>query len=111
MNAMIHPLTIAEIGRRVAESSAPVVAVEAALFDESCRKLCGELWLVDTSEENRISRLMDSRGYSREKCLDIMKNQPSREEFLGMADHVIDNNGTAQQVEAQIAGLLADQVC
>lgn len=107
VNQIIHPLTKAELRRRIAASSAAVIAVEAALFDEECRSLCGELWLVDTSEENRIKRLMENRGYSRQKCLDIMANQPSRAEFLKMADQVIDNNGTLEQVEAQIAGLLA----
>lgn len=107
VNRIIHPLTIAELGRRIRESEAPVIAVEAALFDDESRRLCDELWLVDTSEENRVERLMENRGYSRKKCRDIMANQPSRAEFLNMADHVIDNNGTLEQVEEQIARLLA----
>lgn len=106
VNRIIHPLTIAELGSRIQESEAPVIAVEAALFDDESRRLCDELWLVDTSEENRVERLMENRGYSRKKCLDIMANQPSRAEFLNMADQVIDNNGTLEQVEEQIARLL-----
>lgn len=106
VNRIIHPLTIAELGRRIRESEAPVIAVEAALFGDESRRLCDELWLVDTSEENRVERLMENRGYSRKKCQDIMANQPSRAEFLNMADHVIDNNGTLEQVEEQIARLL-----
>lgn len=106
VNQIIHPLTIDELRRRIGGSRAEVIAVEAALFDNECRGLCGELWLVDTSEENRIARLMENRGYSRQKCLDIMASQPSRERFLQMADQVIDNNGSLEQVEAQIASLL-----
>jgi len=106
VNAVIHPLTIAELQRQVKAGTAPVTAVEAALFDEESRKICGELWLVDASEENRVKRLMENRGYTRQKCLDIIRNQPSREDFLKMADHVIDNNGTLEQVQARIAELL-----
>ena len=49
---------------------------------------------------------MEGRGYTLEKCLDIIKNQRSREEYLALADQVIDNNGTLEEVRRQIARLL-----
>lgn len=106
VNEIIHPLTWAAIKEKAAASSAELVAVEAALFDEKSRELCGELWYVDTSVEHRIERLMANRGYTREKCLDIMKNQRDRQEFLELADVVIDNNGSIEAVESQIAARL-----
>ena len=106
VNAIIHPLTWTEICRQVSESNAPLVAVEAALFDENSRGLCGELWYIDTSEENRIARLMENRGYTRQKCLDIMANQADRQAFLKLADVVIDNNGSVDDVQSQIASAL-----
>ena len=106
VNEIIHPLTWEAIQQKAAESSAELVAVEAALFDENSRALCGELWYVDTSAENRIWRLMENRDYTREKCLDIMKNQRDRQEFLELADVLIDNNGTIEAVEEQIAAQL-----
>lgn len=102
VNAIIHPMTWQAIKDRVAGSQSEVIAVEAALFDERSREVCEELWFVDTSEENRIRRLMENRGYSREKCLSIMENQPGRETFLTLADRVIDNNGTVEDVRSQI---------
>ncbi len=106
VNGIIHPLTLQELRRRIEESTAPVTVVEAALFDDASRGLYDELWLIDTDTETRIGRLMENRGYSRQKCLDIINNQPSREDFLNMADHVIDNNGTVEQAREQIALLL-----
>ena len=50
------------------------------------------MWYLYTSEENRISRLMESRGYSLEKSMAIMESQASDEEFRALADAVIDNN-------------------
>ncbi len=79
-----------------------LVAVESALFDRESRSLCQELWFIDTSDENRISRLMAGRGYTRERCVSIIKNQKSREEFLAFCDVVIDNNGSLDQVRRQI---------
>lgn len=103
VNAVIHPLAWNEIKQRISQSDAPIVAVEAALFDESSKDFCQELWFVDTSEEHRIERLMENRGYSRQKCLDIMANQKDRESFLKFADVVIDNNGSVEAVQEQIA--------
>lgn len=108
VNGIIHPLAWKEMKRRICHSTAPIVAVEAALFDENSRKLCQELWFVDTSEENRIARLMENRGYSRQKCLDIMANQKKREAFLRIADVVIDNNGTVEAVREQLADILGN---
>lgn len=109
VNAIIHPMTWQAVKDRIEKSCVNLVAVEAALFDERSREACGELWFVDTSEENRIQRLMKNRGYSREKSLSIMENQPSREAFLALADQVIDNNGTVDDVQSQIRQILKRQ--
>lgn len=94
------PLDAEENG--VLDSRVPMIAIESALFDPRTRSLCQEVWFIDTSDENRISRLMANRGYSREKCLSIIRNQKSREEYLAFCDVVIDNNGSLEQVRQQI---------
>lgn len=104
VNSVIHPLTWQAIQRQIDESRADLIVIEAALFNS--RDICQKLIYVDTSAENRIARLMESRNYTREKCLDIMKNQPGREEFLALADFVIDNNGTMESVEQQLESVL-----
>lgn len=120
VNEMIHPLTwkilcekvegiraLCRQGKTGPTGAPRLVVVEAALFDESSRQLCDALWYVDASEENRIERLIKNRGYSRKKCQDIMKNQPCREQFLRLADQVIDNNWTVEEVRAQLARLIS----
>ncbi|MCC8126819.1 MAG: dephospho-CoA kinase [Clostridiales bacterium] len=102
VNRIIHPLTIREMKQRIKASGSELVAVEAALFDEESRKLCDEMWLIDTDEETRIGRLMRDRRYSYEKCKSIMKNQPSREQFLALSDQVIDNNGSIEDIRRQL---------
>jgi len=106
VNEIIHPLTWAAIKAQVRDSDADLIAVEAALFGRQSREICTELWYVDSSVENRIRRLQKSRGYDREKCCRMMDSQPSREEFLALADRVIDNNGTLAQVRQQIKEIL-----
>lgn len=108
VNEIIHPMTWQRICQMIEESSCPLTAVEAALFQPESRKICSCLMFVDTCEENRIARLMEGRGYSREKCLDIMKNQPRREYFLQLSDYVIDNNGSLEDVRQQIARIMEE---
>ena len=106
VNALIHPLTWNEIKRQIRESSADLIVVEAALFDERSREVCQYLLYVDTQDEIRIQRLMENRGYSRGKCLDIMKNQADRSRFLELADFVIDNSGSLEGSRQQIRQIL-----
>lgn len=67
-----------------------------------------EIWYIFTSRENRIKRLMESRGYSREKCLEIMANQVSEDEYRAQADRVIDNNETVEEIRTQIKSYIHD---
>ena len=106
VNALIHPLTWNEIKRQIRESSAELIVVEAALFDERSREVCQYLLYVDTQDEIRIQRLMENRGYSRGKCLDIMKNQADRSRFLELADFVLDNSGSLEGSRQQIRQIL-----
>lgn len=109
VNAIVHPAVWKAIEDGIRCSRKELVIVEAALFDEEHNRLFDEVWYIFTSEENRVSRLMASRGYSREKCLDIMKNQKSEAEFRAMADRVIDNNKTVADVRRQIETILKEE--
>lgn len=109
VNSIVHPTVWQAIEEGIRCSRKKLVIVEAALFDEEHNGLFDQVWYIFTSEENRISRLMKSRGYSREKCLDIMRSQKSESEFRAMADRVIDNNKTVADVKRQIETILKEE--
>jgi len=106
VNEIIHPLTWERIRALIRSRQAELTAVESALFGRETSSYCNEIWFIDAAEETRISRLMESRGYTREKARKIMQNQPDRETFLAIADQVIDNNKTAADVRRQMKQLL-----
>lgn len=110
MDSVIHPMAWKEIAYEISHSDKNLVVVEAALFDEEHNAMFDEIWYVYTEKENRIERLMKNRGYSREKCLDIMANQASEEEFRDLADRVIDNNGTVEDIRAQLNEILKEDL-
>ena len=85
------------------EAGREICVVEAALFlEERYQEFCDEVWYVYTEEEIRIQRLMESRGYSREKSLGIIRNQVSDQVFRENTDYVIGNNGDLEDTRRQI---------
>ncbi|MCD8083942.1 MAG: dephospho-CoA kinase [Clostridiales bacterium] len=106
VNQIIHPMAWASIESMVRPDPGGISVVESALFDEESRKLCDRLVYVHASQENRIRRLMENRGYTREKCMDIIRRQRSEEEYRRLADDVIDNDGTPEQAGIQIDRML-----
>lgn len=111
VNRLIHPLVWEEIHRKARRfrsgapggpDRSPLLVIETAVPDERPDGLYDEVWYVHAGEETRISRLMDSRGYSREKCLAVMASQCAEEEYRARADRVIDNGGSLDSVRRQI---------
>lgn len=77
------------------DKSRKLVVIEAALLlEDHYDEFCEEVWYIYADEQTRMKRLMSSRGYSREKVLQIMGNQLSEDEFRRRCDAVIDNSGT-----------------
>ncbi len=111
MNHIIHPMVWEIIEAESLRCEETLVIVEAAVFDTAPEDLFDEIWYVYTTEENRIKRLMASRGYSREKCESIIKKQDSDSEYRARCGRVIDNNGSAEETEIQIKEILGHEIC
>ena len=109
VNAFVHPRVKDRIRRRIARSRQPLVLVESALMKEgSLADLCDEIWYVTAPHEVRTARLMADRGYPRERCEQIMDLQRSDDEYAALADRVIDNSGTPEQVRGTVCRLAAE---
>lgn len=108
LNRIVHPYVFQEIKSKIREwgSSSLVVLETAILFETGCDLLCDQIWWVDTDRETRIRRLMDTRGYSRQKSESIMKKQLGETEWAKRCDHRIDNNGDEKNLCMQIKELL-----
>lgn len=106
VNRVIHPLVWKWIHENVPKIQGPLVIVETAIPDKNPGDIYDEVWYLYTLRETRIQRLMENRGYSRERCLDMMANQLSEEEYRELADRKLDNNGSLQEVREQLKVLL-----
>ena len=111
MNSIIHPMVWETIKAEALQCEETLVIVEAAVFDTAPKGLFDEMWYVYTTEENRIVRLMESRGYTREKCVSIIEKQDSEAQYCARCGRVIDNNGSAKETEMQIKEILGHEIC
>lgn len=111
MNRIIHPLVWKTMREEAARAEESLIVIEAAVFDTAPEGYFDEIWYVDTSRENRIRRLMESRGYTREKCESIMSEQASEEEYRRMCRRVLDNNHGREELKAQLREILGHEIC
>lgn len=111
LNSIVHPLVkkyiMEDIADRQCEGIYDYYFVEAALLiEDHYDRICDELWYVYASDEVRIKRLMESRGYDFEKCRSIFQNQLSDEAFRQHCSVVIDNSHDLADTLLQIRKVL-----
>jgi dephospho-CoA kinase len=103
LNALIHPLVIAEQARLIAAEEVAgdrIVIVEATLLIESGGKSrFDRIIVVDTDPETQIARAV-ARGMTRAEAERRIARQMPREERLRYADYVIDSSGAMSGTEA-----------
>ena len=106
LNGIIHPAVrqsvLEEIQLQKEKKTAIVVVEAALLLEEHSEKFCDKVWYVHTDREIRISRLMENRGYSREKSESIISSQAPDEYFAKHADYIIRNNGDIKDTWLQV---------
>ena len=105
LNALIHPLVLAE-ERRILAAFAPdddrIVIVEATLLIEAgSLERFDRIVVVDVAPDVQIARGV-ARGMTREEVVRRIAHQLPRQERLRHADYVIDNSGDDAQARAEV---------
>ena len=76
------------------------------LFECGMQAFTDEDWVVDADLEIRIARVMARDGISRQAIMDRIHRQMSSEKKRKLADFVIDNSGSLDELHVQIDQLL-----
>lgn len=109
LNAIVHPLVLAEIKRQMEENILkgwPLVVIDAPLLLESgLGKMTEEVWVVALDEEEQLRRLMARNGLTREEAAQRLNAQMPLKEKLQYADRIIDNNGPMEETLEQLKKL------
>jgi dephospho-CoA kinase len=114
LNAITHPL-IAEwmqaAERDAVEAAGDdlIVVYDVALIAESGRWADYQLVIVvDVPPEVQVDRLVSQRGMTPDQARARLAAQASREQRIALADLVIDNSGSLEDLDRRVAEIWAD---
>jgi dephospho-CoA kinase len=103
LEAAVHPATIAEVERRIAQATERVVVVEAIkLLEAGMHRGYDALWVVTAPRRCQIERLMATRGMTKEDAALRVDAQPPQEEKTRMAGLVIVNDGDLNTLRGKV---------
>ena len=111
LEKFLHPLIKEEIYRQIEEYGAQKVnllILDIPLLFEGAywQSQVDETWLVDTSEKNQLARIMVRDGLSEESAKKRIEAQMTLEEKRKLADVIIENNGTFEELGEKVNKLV-----
>jgi dephospho-CoA kinase len=100
----VHPAVGELINQRLTALAATdeVVVLDIPLLVEGNREGYAGIIVVDTDPEVALRRLVEHRGFTEQDARARMANQASREERLARADVVVRNDGTLDDLRAEV---------
>lgn len=90
----------------LSHDEAIVFADVPLLFEKGINKLMDQSWVVISDEDLRIKRVIERDNIPEEIIRDIIKNQMPQEEKIRLADEVLDNSNTKEELYNLIDKLL-----
>ena len=110
LNKITHPLIFKEIQAKIALNKVakkPLIIVDApVLFEANGQKYCDCTLLIAIPESLQLKRLMLRDHLSRDAALKRIRSQMSLSQKEKLADFVINNVGTKQELKYQLEQLL-----
>jgi len=110
INSILHPPTIEKIKNLMEKklSKSEMVFIEAALiYEAEMEDMFDYIIVVAAPEETRISRTIESKGIDRSETLKRIENQMPEEKKKKLADFVIENDGTIDQLKIKTDFILS----
>lgn len=108
LEQLLHPLIGEEIRRQLQSAASPyVVFVSPLLVETSQRTFCDRILVVDVPEETQLQRTMTRDNNDADQVRRIIASQASRAQRLELADDVIENTGSLEQLQTKVAQLHA----
>jgi dephospho-CoA kinase len=82
--------------------------IEAALLiQDGYKEICDEIWYIYADRETRIQRLIEGRGFTKEKAESYMDNQPADEYFISNSDRILDNSKSTDELKENVLALMS----
>ncbi len=105
LNSILHPIIHEEIISQIEEHKKKyqVIIFDAPLLLENkLNEMVDSVWLVSSSEDNQIKRVIKRDSVSKEQVKSIINRQMSLKEKEALSDVIIYNNGSLNELYVQI---------
>lgn len=103
LEALLHPAVQADIRRRLAETTAAVIVVDAIkLIEGGLYRECDAVWVVTCTPAEQRRRLIELRGLTPDEAAARIAAQPPQAHKVAYAQVVIDNSGALEVTRAQV---------
>ena len=106
LNGITHPIIGQVMAERMAAAAAhsEIVVLDIPLLNIATKDLFtfAAIVVVDTPEDIAVERLVTQRAFTEEDARARIAAQISRQERCSLADLVLDNSGTRENLEAEI---------
>jgi len=106
LNGIVHKYVADKIKVNVKEQlnkNTKIIVIDAPIpIKSGFLDLCHQVWTVSADKELRIRRIMKRSEMTYEEALSRIKSQLSEQEYLKIADIVIDNNGDYSRLKEQV---------
>jgi dephospho-CoA kinase len=103
LESIIHPIVREGITKFIEKSdSIYKIIMVPLIFETNSQDFYDKIIIIDCDESIQIERASQRDNKSKEDIINIIKNQASREERRSIADYVILNNSTLDNLKANI---------
>lgn len=104
LNKIVHPAVGKEMNRRIDEQrdTDSIVVLDIPLLVENPRQGLSGVIVVDVDIDTAVHRLVNFRSMSESDARSRIERQATREQRKAIADWVLDNSGSPQDLQKQV---------
>lgn len=103
LESIIHPIVKEEISKFIEQSNSIYKIIMVPLiFETNSQNFYNKIIVVDCDINHQIDRARKRDNKSKKDIENIIKNQATREERLSIADEIILNNSTIEDLKAEV---------
>ena len=103
LESIIHPIVREELSKFIEQSkSIYKIIMVPLIFETSSKDFYNKIIVVDCDQEHQINRASLRDNKSEKDIENIIKNQATRDQRLSIADEIIINNSTLDNLKTQV---------
>lgn len=114
LNSITHKYIVEEILKDLnsirVENEGSIVALDVPIpVEHGFLDIVDEVWVVTADSDKRIKRIMERSGFTREEAANRINSQMGEADYLRLADRIIYNEGSLDDLRRTVTKLLHNE--